>query len=132
VNIICLNTDKFNTTAAVQQFLKYRFPESNCLLCTSLEDLEIALRTPHHHPDIAILAVRTQKEMTHLIRMTSLLEDVKILLFLQDADQALKDMSYKLFPRFIADETIRSDELMRIIKGLAETVENKAPVAMHG
>jgi hypothetical protein len=85
-------------------------------ICRSLKELENTLRQLSFRCRLAILNINGAEEMDGLIRMKNLLDDIRIILIVPDVTKDLARKGYQLYPRFMTDSHIDTNQLASVIQ----------------
>ena len=69
--------------------------------CQAIDELANRLRGPKGDPIIAVLLAASQKELTEILSIRNLLDQLRLILILPDSNHDTITRGYSLFPRFL-------------------------------
>ncbi len=96
--------------------------QAEAVVAQTLEGLTHNLRQPKHDLAFAVLITSNQEELTSLIKLGILLEDLRIVLILPDRDGDTITMGHKLYPRFLTDIEDTSNTLELVINKMLDNL----------
>jgi hypothetical protein len=78
----------------------------------------VRLQDPKDKPDVVVLHASSREELSELVCLSELLQDIRIVLILPDHDSSTVARGHKLRPRFISDRENDCAEITTILKRL--------------
>ena len=87
---------------SVVRTLEQQLVPYNVARCVTISAMEKRLRKPGHGLQVALILVRSGKEMDHVEEIQHLVRDLKVILVLPGHHSAMVAWAHKLAPRFIA------------------------------
>ncbi len=88
----------------------------------TIDDLTHNLRQPKYDLAFAVLFPGSKSELSDLLKMKDLLQDVRIVLILPDRDGDTTMMGHKLYPRFLTDIEDKSNTLELVINKMLDNL----------
>ena len=95
---------------------------AEAMVTRTIDDLTHNLRQPKHDLAFAMLFSGSKSELSDLLKMKDLLEDVRIVLILPDRDKETTMMGHKLYPRFLTDIEDKSNTLELVINKMLDNL----------
>ena len=96
--------------------LEIALPHKKCEICRSFEELSQKLRNPHSNVKVAVLFAANREEVTQILSLGDLLEDVKIILILADEDKETMLKVHTLRPRYVTWMDCDLSEVVNVLK----------------
>lgn len=87
----------------------------------TLVDLESYLRQPSHLPELVALMPKTPQELDHLIAISDLFRDTKVILVLPDHTTQMTSKAHRLRPRFISYPHSDPDRLISVVDKMMQS-----------
>ncbi len=95
---------------------------AEAVVTRTIDDLAQNLRQPKHDLAFAVIFPRSKSELSDLLKMKDLLQDVRIVLILRDRDEETTMMGHKLYPRFLTDVEDKSNTLELVINKMLDNL----------
>ncbi len=96
--------------------------QTEAVVTLTIDDLTHNLRQPKHDLAFAVLFPGSKSELSNLLKMKDLLQDVRIVLILPDRDEVTTMMGHKLYPRFLTDIEDKSNTLELVINKMLDNL----------
>ena len=93
--------DKNDPGRRLHKILKDALSGREANLCCSIDELSGCLRMDLNHYRIAVLYLKTRRDLLNILPFGNLFEDVKLILILPDGDPLTVSQAHRLRPRFI-------------------------------
>jgi len=97
---------------------------AEAVVVRTIGDLTHYLRHPKRDLAFFVLIAGNQEELTSLIKLGGLLEDVSIILILPDRDKETTMAGHKLYPRFLTDIEDKSNALELVINKMLNNLNS--------
>ena len=99
--------------------------QAEAVVTRTIDDLTHNLRQPKHDLAFAVLFPGSKSELSDLLKMKDLLQDVRIVLILPDRDGDTTMMGHKLYPRFLTDIEDKSNTLELVINKMLDNLNSE-------
>ncbi len=102
--------------------------QTEAVVTLTIDDLAHNLRQPRHDLAFAVLFPGSKSELSDLLKMKDVLQDVRIVLILPDRDEVTTTTGHKLYPRFLTDIEDNSNTLELVINKMLDNLNpNREP-----
>jgi hypothetical protein len=98
--------------------LKGAMPFARVVLCRTMDDLFLHLRSMENRPHVVVLSLDDKSSLVSMVESRELFSDVSIVLLLPNQDKDLLTLAHRLRPRFIDFFGSSRDGLVSVLKKL--------------
>ncbi len=101
---------------SLQELIKSALPEEKIEILRSIEGLSCRLREPLDHRVVVILLLNSREELSNILSIHHLLQEMDILLVAPDSHPETVAMAHQLRPRFLTYINNDFEELIAVLQ----------------
>jgi hypothetical protein len=104
------------TDGQLQGLVEALGPEEKLEVCRSIESLSERLYLPRSSPCIAVLDARSKRELSDIVSLGHLFNDVRVILILPDRRDETIALGHRVRPRFLTFGDSDFTEVLEVIR----------------
>jgi hypothetical protein len=101
MNVLLYATETDGAGAQLQRAVEAVVPKKKTEVYRTIDGLSRRLRQPIYDVAVAVLFAATKKELSDILSIRGLLQDIRIILVLPDRDEETITKGHTLYPRFL-------------------------------